>query len=138
MGEYDCMTFSDTGTQTKKGGAGVYVTTVTKGYGSSAATSVLTKLLEQQTLRAGDGMFSMPESRTAERLFGESGRGRSQLIKFEFAAPMGGAGEYDPAEDSCLDAFVRLLASRHQRLIPHDYVDEYTSQRRAKNRTVIT
>ena len=104
------MEFSSTGTTTKKGVDGEYRTIVTKGYGATAATSVLTKLLAQRALRAGDGMFATPESRTAERVFGEKGKGRSSLVKFEFAAPMG--GEYDPKDDNCIDAYVRLLAAR--------------------------
>ena len=112
---YECsgarrLQFSDVGTTSKKGEDGEYRTIVTKGYGSTAATSVLIKLLSQQTLRAGDGMFATPASRLRLRLFGETGRGRSSLVKFEFASPKG--GDYDPGADSCIDAFVRLLAAR--------------------------
>ena len=85
----------------------------TKGYGATAATSVLTKMIALQTLRGGDGMYSTPASRRAERLFGDKMTGWSKLIKFEFAAanPWGGF-VYDPTKDSCVEAFVRMLAAR--------------------------
>ena len=42
----------------------------TKGYSTTMALSTLNKLLAAQILRSGDGVFSMPESRRRERLFG--------------------------------------------------------------------
>ena len=82
---------------------------LTKGYGSTAATSVLKKMLILKTLRVGDGMYSTPSSRIAERLFGEKATGRTKVLKIEWADLM---SDYDPAEDTCLDAFIRFLAAR--------------------------
>jgi hypothetical protein len=86
----------------------------TKGYGATAATSVLTNMLATQTLRAGDGMYSTPASRRGERLFGIKATGRSRLMKFEVIEdkPNIGPAPYVPAQDSSLAAFIRLLAAR--------------------------
>jgi len=115
---YECggaraMQFRSVGTTHKKGVDGEYRLVATKGYGATAATSVLIKLLSQQTLRAGDGMYATPKSRAAERIFGEKGGGRCKLMKFEVQG-MGGEvpGVYYPEQDTCLDAFVRMLAAR--------------------------
>lgn len=82
----------------------------TKGYSTSMALSTLKKLLAQRYLRRGDGIIATPESRRKERLFGEHGTGRSSRlcsnVKIE---KLRGSG-YEPAEDTCLAAFVRLLA----------------------------
>ena len=66
-------------------------------------------MLATSQLRAGDGMFSTPESRRSEKLFGDKATGRSKAIKLECQEC---EGEYDPAQDSCLDAFMRMLAAR--------------------------
>ena len=50
---------------------------LTKGYSTTMALSTLNKLLAAQVLRSGDGVFSIPESRRKERLFGASGAGRT-------------------------------------------------------------
>ena len=77
------------------------------------ALSTLRKLLGKSYLRRGDGLFALPASRQHERLFGEGGHGR---ITRERAASscleliMG--AEYNPRDDTCLKAFVRLLAAR--------------------------
>ena len=76
------------------------------------ALSTLRKLLGKSYLRRGDGLLALPASRQHERLFGEGGPGR---IKRERAATsclelMG--AEYNPRDDTCLKAFVRLLAAR--------------------------
>ena len=106
------LEFSKEGTTHKKGSDGEYRLIATKGYGSTAATSTLTKMLATSQLRAGDGMFSTPESRRSERLFGEKATGRSKAIKLECLQCQECEGEYDPAQDSCLDAFMRMLAAR--------------------------
>ena len=50
------------------------------------------------------------ESRTRERLFGVSGLGRSsRLCAGIKIAKLG--DDYDPREDTCVRAFVRLLAT---------------------------
>ena len=80
----------------------------TKGYSTSTALSVLRKLLGVSYLRQGDGLFSTPESRRKDRLFGDGGRtsrGRACKVKM-----LGADGGYKPQEDTCLRAFVRLLA----------------------------
>lgn len=105
------LEFSTAGRSRKKDSEGNYRLINTKGYGSTAATSTLTKLLAIRVLREGDGAFSTPESRRSERLFGETGNGRSKPFKLEDGSC---ELEYDPANDTCVDAFVRLLAARAQ------------------------
>lgn len=94
----------------KKDGEGGYKRIVTKGYGSTAASSVLFKLLATQKLRQGDGGIAIPASRRGERLFGANAIGRSSLVKLEIHGE--DDKEYDVAKDTCLDAFVRLLEAR--------------------------
>ena len=79
-----------------------------KGYKSTASSTTLVKLMAQQMFRAGDGMYATPESRRAERLFGGKGTGRSKLVKIEFEDGV----KYDPEADTCLAAFIRLLAAK--------------------------
>merc|ERR1712032_1695249 len=66
-------------------------------------------LIISQKLRRGDGPegVSMPASCRNERLFGQSGRSsyRSNGIKLEKLGD-----DYEPRDDSCIKAFVRLLA----------------------------
>ena len=70
-------------------------------------------MLATKELREGDGAYSTPDSRRNARLFGESGPGRSSLAKLEIHAVMSFIGPtYDPAKDSCLEAFVRVLLAR--------------------------
>lgn len=104
------LRFATQGTTHKKDGQGGHKLVVTKGYGATAATSTLFKLLATQKLRQGDGLFSTPASRRADRLFGKNATGRSRLVKLEFKD--GEQKEYCPELDTCLDAFVRLLESR--------------------------
>ena len=104
------LEFSSSGLAHKKIGYGEYTLVTTSGYNATAATSTLSKLLATSSLRAGGGMFSTPASRQHERLFGEGGKGRLKVIKHEWAD--GEERGYDPAEDSCLAAFVRMLAAR--------------------------
>ena len=63
-----------------------------------------------EKLRRGDGPdgIVMPDSRRSERLFGDAGRTsyRSSGVKLEKLED-----GYDPREDSCIKAFVRLLAA---------------------------
>jgi hypothetical protein len=103
--------FTTEGTTHKKAtGDGEHRLIVTKGYGSTAATSVLSKMLATQQLRAGDGAYSMPSTRRAERLFGVRGSGRSRLIKMEFVDDVG--SKYRPEEDTVVDAYMRMLSAR--------------------------
>ena len=84
------LQMSTAGTRNLKVGPGEYKVVPTKGHGTSAAVSVLTKLLSLQTLRAGDGLISIPESRMTERLFGQKATGRRTLVKVDYGdAPPG-------------------------------------------------
>ena len=74
------------------------------------AISTLRKLLGTQYLRRGDGILSTPDARRKERLFGETGPGRlysagTGMKKFAEK------DAYQPCDDTCLKAFVRLLAT---------------------------
>lgn len=104
------LQFSKQGTTHKKDGQGGHKLVVTKGYGATAATTTLFKLLATQKLRQGDGSFSTPASRRGERLFGQSATGRSTLLKLDLKEDV--VAEYNPEQDTCLDAFVRLLEAR--------------------------
>ena len=63
----------------------------------------------QDVLRRGDGLHKVPDARRTERLFYQ-GRTKlpSQGIKLE---KLGVEGDYLPEEDTCIAAFVRLLAA---------------------------
>ena len=93
-----------------KEGPALLVTT--KGYSTSLSISTLRKLLSLQYLRRGDGIIATPQSREKERLFGETGTGRLTLPstgnKYEALL------EYSPQADTCIKAFVHLLAERAQ------------------------
>ena len=74
------------------------------------AVSTLKHLVVAQKLRRGDGPDGViiPDARRAERLFGEAGRTsyRSSGVKLEHLED-----DYDAEQDTCIAAFVRLLAS---------------------------
>ena len=57
-------------------------------------------------LRRGDGLYQVPDSRRTERLFGEHGRTKLLSAGIKLGA------DYNPREDSCVKAFVRMLAER--------------------------
>ena len=82
-----------------------------KAYGTTMALSTLNNMLATNYLRRGHGIMAMPASRRAERLFGEGGSGRATLaapgLKLEARL-----ADYKPREDTCIRAFVRLLAAR--------------------------
>ena len=82
--------------------------TARKEYSTTMALSVMNNLLVTQKLRRGDGPIRYPKSHRAERLFGEEGRTkrRSSKIKLENIG-----SDYDPRLDSCIKAFVRLMAA---------------------------
>ena len=81
----------------------------TTGYSTTMALSTLRKLLGTQYLRRGDGILTTTDSRHKERLFGAGGTGRLTLgsrgVKLE---KLRGDG-YDPREDTCIAAFIRLM-----------------------------
>ena len=78
----------------------------TRGYSTTMALSTLKNMLSAQYLRRGDGIIATPASRRAARLFGTGRLTRGSTgIKLE---KLQGDG-YEPASDTCLSAFVRLL-----------------------------
>ena len=78
----------------------------TRGYSTTMALSTLKNMLSTQYLQRGDGTFATPASRRAARLFGTGRLTRGSTgIKLE---KLQGDG-YEPASDTCLSAFVRLL-----------------------------
>ena len=72
------------------------------------AISTLNKLLGQKYLRQGDGIIATPASRRTERLFGKFGSGRTKPKSLGKLENLG--SDYQPREDSCIKAFVCLLA----------------------------
>jgi hypothetical protein len=82
----------------------------TAGYSTSLALSTLRHLLGASYLRRGDGIRTMPDSRRNERLFGAEGTGRVTLINFK--RELTSAGWHKPRHDTCIRAFVRMLAER--------------------------
>ena len=81
----------------------------------------MNNLLVTQKLRRGDGPIVYPKSRRAERLFGEAGRTKraSTHIKLEKLQ-----SEYDPMSDSCVKAFVRLMAAAAEKLLAEAQASE--------------
>lgn len=82
-------------------------------YSTSTSISVLRNLLATRYLRRGDGVISMRSSRVAQRVFGKESLGRLVLPKkekLESADDRVSDVDHDPKSDSCLKAFVRLLA----------------------------
>lgn len=86
----------------------------TKGYSTTMCVSTLKNLLVSQVLKRGSGLYATPSARKKERLFGVNGSGRTSLphsgIKLE--ARMKVEANYSPRLDTCLKAFVRLIAAR--------------------------
>lgn len=80
----------------------------TKGYSTTMAISTLRKLLGKHHLRRGDGVFTTPDARRKERLFGSTGTGRLTLPSAKMKVEPG----YHAHLDSVLKAFVRLLATQ--------------------------
>ena len=88
------------------------VAKATIGYGTSQCISTLRKLLGAKMLRRGDGVIALPESRRKERLL-NVGRTKlaSKYVKSEVLCR-----DYNPRLDTCIKAFVRLLAAQN---VPH-------------------
>ena len=84
--------------QTRRGLLGAVSSTV--GYATTQCISTLRKLLGAATLRRGDGVISLPESRRKERLLGV---GRTKLaskwVKSEVLSR-----DYNPRKDTCIKA----------------------------------
>ena len=79
--------------------------TTTKGYSTTMAISTLKRLLGAQMLRRGDGILALPDSRRKERLLAGRTSLATTLVKLEKLDQ-----SYNPRHDTCLKAFVRLLA----------------------------
>jgi len=79
--------------------------TITKGYNSSMSISTLNKLLGAQYLRRGDGIISLRDSKRSQRLFED---GRTKVARGIKNEKLGAT--YDPVEDTCLKAFIRMCA----------------------------
>ena len=90
----------------------------TRGYPTTQALSVINHLLVSQVLREGSGLYATPESRRKERLFGENGAGRTKLLSsgMKLEARVMAAEGYSPRHDTCIKAFVCLLAARASEL----------------------
>ena len=100
----------------KSGYSGPAKLITTSGYNTSLAISTLKHLIIAQKLKRGAGPdgVSMPDCRRAERLFGSVGRlsYASSHVKLEKLGD-----DYDPKIDTCIKAFVRLIAR-----VAHDCV----------------
>ena len=81
------------------------------------ALSTLNSLLTTQYLRRGDGIIATPASRRAERLFGVTGSGRSLGLSAGVKLESVGS-DYEPKRDTCIKAFVRLLAMQMPATVP--------------------
>ena len=85
------------------------VVTATIGYATTQCISTLRKLLAASQLRRGDGVMALPDCRRKERLLGV---GRTKLaskwVKLEVLHR-----DYNPRHDTCIKAFVRLLAAQN-------------------------
>ena len=71
------------------------------------ALSTLRNLLATQMLRRGDGVIATPDSRRKERLLAGRTKLASKEVKMEVLMR-----DYNPREDTCIRAFVRLLAAQ--------------------------
>ena len=72
------------------------------------AISTLKKLLGAQTLRRGDGVLKLPDSRRKERLLAGRTSLATTMVKLEKLGQ-----DYIPRKDTCIRAFVRLLAAQN-------------------------
>ena len=79
----------------------------TAGHNTTTYISTLNNMLARQYLRAGDGIYATPDARRKERLL--SGTGRLSLGSGGAKLSVGDV--YDPRSDTCLEAFIRLIAA---------------------------
>ena len=86
----------------------------------SVHCSTLRKLLGKRYLTQGDGLWATPLSRQKERLFGDTGTGRTsgRRVLRSCAAQPSSEADIVPREDSCISAFVRLLAAACPDTVP--------------------
>ena len=81
----------------------------TKGYSTTSAISTFSKVEAKAVLRRGTSdCASIPDTRVAQRLFGEGGPGRAKRLSTGLQVSLLGI-DYDPIMDSCLEAFARML-----------------------------
>ena len=85
--------------------------TETSKRGTTMAISTMNFLLVRGVLRRGDGLVSTPASRRAERLFGVGGPGRSRQPSAGCKIETLNGPAYDARSDTCIKAFVRLMAA---------------------------
>jgi len=78
-----------------------------KGYGTTMSISTLQNMSVCQYLRRGDGIAAFEDSRRKERLFGMRRRTKPMPAGDNEAKRN---AEYNPLTDTCIKAFVRLLA----------------------------
>ena len=83
------------------------VVSATVGYATTMAISTLRKLLGASSLRRGDGVIALPESRRKQRLLAGRTSLAPKMVKMEILR-----NEYKPHLDTCIRAFVRLLAAQ--------------------------
>lgn len=88
-----------------------------KGYSSSMSSSTLKNLLAAQHLRRGDGLYAFKDSRRKERLLFGEGRTKPKKVG-ESIAFLSRSDGYNPVEDSCLSAFVRMVLSGSDNATP--------------------
>ena len=99
-----------TGGQTyaRSGGAKAGQVVPTIGYSTTLAKKTLATLVAQQKLQLGDGIDGVtiaPTRRRERMLEGGRSRGKRVGVKLERVG-----SDYNPREDSCIKAFVRLMA----------------------------
>ena len=82
----------------------------TRGVTTTSSISTLRKLTAKRYLTEGHGLYSLPSSRRNDRLFGEHAVGRSSSSRVAHACMKLVVADYNPREDSCLKAMVRMLA----------------------------
>ena len=91
-----------------KGKEGPAKLVCTKGYSTTMAVSTLKNVLASQYLRRGEGIAALKDSRRKVRLFDT---GRSKLRSSGPSASKSvDENKYDAFSDTCIRAFIRLLA----------------------------
>ena len=80
-------------------------------YSTTLAISTMRNLLAMRALKRGDGLVNYPETRRNERIFGVTGSGRSKTLSTGVKLENLGK-DYNPRDDTCLKAFVRMCAAR--------------------------
>ena len=108
------LTTSEAGqTKARGGGAKAGQVVPRKPIDTSMSISTLKTRLATRALQAGDGIgdYHLPASRRTSRLFGDAGRTKGQrsgvkIVKID--------ADYDPTTDTCVRAFVRLMAQHAQ------------------------